>query len=315
MIIEGQILPVGRVEHLTDIAGNAVQLDLRDPAHVAAIVESINAHIARVRPPLLREHKRDGLRRGEVLEALVGKDPDTGVEGIRVRVRVDDPELIRDAALIKRFSPFLVTQTKASDGTLYPYGLAEVSTVSVPMSDADQPDVLIAAASQIGALRDDESSAILAKSVEPSAILAQAPEDSMIDELLAALQAATPEQLAAFRTLLSPPPAAVTVDAAAPPVPAPAPVPASAPMDPMQVAMAAAVANAIGPLAAKVDRLIAGAPQTAPGSIAAAAIHRGAMPGPSSAPVKRDPNARALELQRAKGITYVAALTEALAEA
>ena len=297
MIIEGQILPIGRVEHLTDVNGKPVQLDLSDPARVAEIVESLSAHIASVRPPLLLEHKRDGLRRGEVLSVFVGADPETGAEGIRVKVRVDDPKLQADAALIKRFSPFLVTQTQASDGTVYPYGLHEVSTVSVPMSDADQPDVMIAAASQIAVLRKNESYAILAKDEEPSAILAKPENETMtMAEIIAAMQAATPEELAAFKAFVAP----------APP-PAPAPVvevesaaPVAAPVDPTMIAMSKQIAS----ISATLDRFVQTAPSQAPGSVAIAA-GRGVANGVGGAPAEKPGlTTRARQIQIEKRIPY-----------
>jgi hypothetical protein len=309
MIIEGQILPIGRVEYLQDVKGNPVQLDLSDPARVAAIVESMTAHIASVRPPLLLEHLRDGLRRGEVLAVFIGTDPDTGAEGIRVRIRVDDPELAKDAGLIRRLSPFLVTNTQASDGTIYPYGLHEVSAVSVPMSDADQPDVLIAAASQIEGLREASQCAILAQTVEHSAILAQQPENEPMTmaEILAAMQAATPEELAAFKAFVAP---------AAPPAPDPVveiesadPAPTE---DPMLIAMSKRI-DSFGKVMAKLERALDTSPSLPVGQVAVAA-GRGVANGVGGAPDAPDVIARASQIQREKNVSFPAAHRLALRE-
>lgn len=292
MIIEGQFLPLGSVAHMTDVDGTPRTLDMGDPAIAKAVLDSLQGYVAAVKPPLLKEHKRDGYRRGEVLEVFEG-DAD-GVPGIFARVRVDDPEMQANAALIKRFSPFLVTNTTTSAGTVYPYGLHELSTVSVPMIDDGTPDIRIAAASQIGALRDDSGCAILAQSSETGAILAQAVEPMMTAaEIIAALQGATPEELAAFRAVCAPAPVAppVVVESAAPPA-----APAAPSVDPMMVA-----ASRMEAAATRLEKAMALAPSSEPGSVAIAA-GRGVAGGIAPVPEAKHIVTRAREIQREKNI-------------
>jgi hypothetical protein len=327
IVIEGRILR-GGPNHLTDVDGKPVVIDLSAASDRRAMIESLAAYVEAVHPPLLIEHKRDGLRRGEVVDVLEGEGDDG--PDVRVRVRVDDPQLAQVANLARRFSPYLLTGATTAAGERYPYGLAEVSAVSVPMVDHGTPDARIAAASAYGAGETprnvDVSGETLTVSSQPvssgSDAEAGSPangDESMmatIAELIAMLQAATPEDLAMLRAVLAEPAPApapeVEVDAAALPAPD---APPAAPMDePIAQIAAAAVAKALKPFEAKIDRLLAVAPTEQPGAIAAAAVARGGVAGGVATPAKSDILARALAIQREKRIPYSEAVSLAHAE-
>ena len=295
MRINGVILPIGKPLHLTTISGDPAVLDMGDASVSANVFDSLSRYVAAVKPPLLIEHKVDGLQRGRVVEVYVGKNEDTGGQAICVGVELFDPELIEDANMIRRLSPYLLTDMQTVAGDVYPYALREVSIVSVPMIDEGQPDVRIAAASIVGLLRAESSYANLAKDEETSAISAQAGAEPMTAAEIVTAVLADAEAMAMLKAALMPEPAPAPVAEIVEPVPAAMPAPM---MDPMAIAASARLTA----IEAKLDRALAIGPNhAAVGGIAASA--RPVVGGVGSI-AKPDPMARALAIQSEKGISF-----------
>lgn len=228
--IEGTILPYSEPAHMTTVDGQHVVLELDGGEYSASVLDSFRRYVAAVRPPFLIQHTHDGLRRGEVVEVFRGDDPDTGVDSIRVRIRVDDPEL--NVSLIKRLSGYFIPDATDSRGETYRMGLGEVSAVSAGMVDATQGDVRIAASAWFspGGLLTNVTSG-----GQSPVIAASVPQEMPMtkEELIALL--ADADVLAALKAALMPPPApapTVEVETSAPmPAPgSPAPTPPAAPM-------------------------------------------------------------------------------------
>lgn len=295
MRIDGVILPIGETLHLTTVDGKPALIDMGDAATVSEILDSLSQYVAAVKPPLLIEHKTDGLQRGRIVDVYRGENEETGGEAIRIAVDLFDPELMEDAVMIRRFSPFLITGVQTVKGEVYPWALREASIVSVPMIDEGQPDIRIAAASLAGVLREGESCAILAQATEPGANLAHTPGEMTMTgaEILEALRA-DPQVVAELQALLAPAPAPAEPVAEA--------VVAAEPVAPAADPMAVAASAKVDALSAKLDRVLAVLPSLPVGAVAVAAsapVTRGV-----TNPPKASRNERALALMQAEGISY-----------
>lgn len=306
VIIEGTLLPYAQPAYLTTTKGDPIVLELDGGEYSRAVLDSLSAYVAAVRPPLLREHRREGVRYGDVMEVFRGDDPDTGEDSIRVRIAVD-PGSDLNPALVKRLSGYFAPDATDSAGNVYRMGLAEVSAVAVPMVDIQQGDVRIAASAWFspGGLLTNVTSG-----GQSPVIAASVPQEKPMtkEELIALL--ADADVLAALKAALTPAPApAPEVEVEMTP-PAP-PAAAMAPMVPPSP-VAAAAAEIRAAVARAYDEGIAAAAAQHRGALAAGIAAAGRVTGGVGNPTG-DVNDRAAQIAREKGVSFRDALKAAIA--
>lgn len=306
VIIEGTLLPYSAPAYLQTTDGQPIVLELDGGEYSRAVLDSLAAYVAAVRPPLLREHRREGVRYGEVAEVFRGADPDTGEDSIRVRISVD-PVAEINPALIKRLSGYFTPDAQDSAGNLYRMGLAEVSAVAVPMVDAQQGAVRIAASAWFSGAAPLTCAQMGAESPGDAADSPQ--EKPMTKEELIALLADA-DVLAALKAAVAPAPApAPEVEVEMTP-PAP-PAAATAPMVPPSP-VAAAAAEIRAAVARAYDEGIAAAAAQHRGALAAGIAAAGRVTGGVGNPTG-DVNDRAAQIAREKGVSFRDALKAAIA--
>jgi hypothetical protein len=318
-----------------DLHAGDIVFQLSDPEKRQAIYESIVAYHEKFQAPVYINHNADGEQPGEVVSY------ENTDEGIFVNWRVADSV---DPVRIPKFvSPRLVWGRRvgeqfvdgyqASDGTVYPIVVVELSVTGIPRFDIGQaPGITIALS------RDGEFGELPALEIQPPSEVSDMTEEQVQALIMAALQPLAESVTALTAKIDAMAPAAVAPAPEAAPAAAMATDPAMVPPTPevlmsrkaefadysvklSQSGNAFAVANmdlvrdafvAGGATAAdKLVKRLGSVQATAPtvGKVGSAALSHGPVnPGAAD---ERSATARALDIQKSEGLSWDAARAKA----